>query len=216
MEQLYHATNRLSMETQQCFEKLEKTTGTQTEEILVDIQAKISEIDRNCEKLDNWPYKLPLTRRQATKLKVDNLKYDNQHMKAALRVFQSRLHEREREMREREELMSRRWERDITTKDKETSIQIDHSLQHNMSLQNANRGMDDMLRSGSGILDGLRDQRTRLKGTQKRMLDLVNVLGLSDATMRLIDRRAAQDKFVLIGGMVITLAIIVLCLVYLR
>ncbi|XP_046393461.1 Golgi SNAP receptor complex member 2 [Ischnura elegans] len=216
MEQLYHTTNRLSMETQQCFEKLEKTSGTQTEELLVEIQLKISEIDRNCEKLDTWPYKLPLTRRQATKLKVDNLKYDNQHMKAALRIFQSRLREREREMQEREELMSRRWERETTVKDKETTILIDHSLQHNMSLQNANRGVDDMLRSGSGILDGLRDQRTRLKGTQRRMLDLVNVLGLSDATMRLIERRASQDKFILIGGMAATLIIILLCLVYLR
>lgn len=216
MEQLYQATNKLSIETQHCFERLEKTTGSETEELLLEIQGKIAEIDRNCEKLDTWPYKLPLTRRQAAKLKVDNLKYDNQHMKAALRIFQSRLLERQREMREREELLNRRWDLNSATKDQETSILIDHSLQHNMSLQNANRGVDDMLRSGSGILEGLRDQRSMLKGTQKRMLDLVNVLGLSDATMRLIDRRVVQDKFILITGMVVTLLVIVLVLVYLR
>ncbi|KAG8235422.1 hypothetical protein J437_LFUL017390, partial [Ladona fulva] len=135
MEQLYHITNKISIETQHCFERLEKTTGEETQRLMLDIQDKIAEIDRNCEKLDTWPYKLPLTRRQAAKLKVDNLKYDNQHMKAALRIFQSRLYEREREQREREELLSRRWDVNTPARDQETSILIGHSLQHNLSLQ---------------------------------------------------------------------------------
>jgi len=40
---------------------------------------------------------------------------------------------------------------------------IDHALQHNTGLQNANRGLDDMLSSGSSILSGLREQRNVLK-----------------------------------------------------
>ena len=45
----------------------------------------------------------------------------------------------------------------------ETSIMIDHALQHNTSLQNADRGISDLLSSGSSILKSLRDQRATLK-----------------------------------------------------
>ena len=45
----------------------------------------------------------------------------------------------------------------------ETTIMIDHALQHNTSLQNANQGMDEMIGSGSSILTGLREQRATLK-----------------------------------------------------
>ena len=45
----------------------------------------------------------------------------------------------------------------------ETSIMIDHALQHNTSLQNADRGISDLLSSGSSILTSLRDQRLTLK-----------------------------------------------------
>ena len=40
---------------------------------------------------------------------------------------------------------------------------IDHALQHNTSLQNADRGISDLLGSGSSILTSLRDQRLTLK-----------------------------------------------------
>lgn len=47
--------------------------------------------------------------------------------------------------------------------DADTSIPIDETLQLNSNLHNAHRGMDDLLGSGSSILNGLRDQRSTLK-----------------------------------------------------
>jgi hypothetical protein len=47
--------------------------------------------------------------------------------------------------------------------DADTSIPIDETLQLNSNLNNAHRGMDDLLGSGSSILTGLRDQRDTLK-----------------------------------------------------
>ena len=40
---------------------------------------------------------------------------------------------------------------------------IDHALQHNTSLQNADRGISDLLGSGSSILTSLREQHVTLK-----------------------------------------------------
>lgn len=72
-----------------------------------------------------------------------------------------------------------------------------------------------LLFSGSNILQTLRYNRDTLKGAHKRLIDLANTLGLSNATISLIERRVAQDKYVLFGGMFVTVAVIVLVIIYL-
>lgn len=52
---------------------------------------------------------------------------------------------------------------DLIQQDADTSIPIDETLQFNTNLHNAHRGMDDLLGSGTSILNGLRDQRSTLK-----------------------------------------------------
>ncbi|XP_075471609.1 Golgi SNAP receptor complex member 2 [Ascaphus truei] len=101
------------------------------------------------------------------------------------------------------------------TQDSETTIPIDETLQFNSSVRNAHRGMDDLLGSGSSILEGLRDQRSTLKGAQKKILDVANMLGLSNTVMRLIEKRAFQDKAIMIGGMLATCVLMVLVVKYL-
>lgn len=46
MEPLYHQTNRLVQETQQCFEKLEKASDANSDAIEREIQARIDSITR--------------------------------------------------------------------------------------------------------------------------------------------------------------------------
>jgi Golgi SNAP receptor complex protein 2 len=71
-----------------------------------------------------------------------------------------------------------------------------------------------MLTSGSNILENMRSQRSTLKSTHRRMMDIANTLGLSNTTMRLIEKRALEDKYILLGGMFVTCVIIVLLIVY--
>lgn len=212
MESLYHQTYKLVQETQHAFVGLERFIGENSEAIEKELQDKINLIARNCERLDLLVYKEPIQKRQSAKLRVDQLKYDNQHLQAGLQMFQQRQRQRAREEREREELLSRRFTQNSSEAD--TSIFIDYSVQHNMSLQNSNRGVDDMLRTGTVILENLKDQRSTLKGAQKRLFDIANTLGLSNTTMRLIERRVSQDKVILIGGMVVTVIVIIIVLLY--
>lgn len=53
------------------------------------------------------------------------------------------------------------------------------------------------------------------QGTHKKMLDVANMLGLSNTVMRLIERRATQDKFIMIGGMLLTCVFMFLVIRYL-
>lgn len=51
----------------------------------------------------------------------------------------------------------------LIQQDADTSIPIDETLQLNSNLHNAHGHMDNLLGSGTGILTGLRDQRSTLK-----------------------------------------------------
>uniref|UniRef100_A0A182R5X2 Golgi SNAP receptor complex member 2 n=1 Tax=Anopheles funestus TaxID=62324 RepID=A0A182R5X2_ANOFN len=204
MEALYMQTNSLIQETQQCFQRL-NDTRFDSGEIEHDIQMKITTVNGNCDRLDVLLFKVPVAQRQNAKMRVDQLKYDIRHLQAALKLYQDKKQRRETEMAERENLLNKRF-----TANTETSIDIDYSLQHHNSMQNAHRGVDEMIWTGSNVLDGLRSQRETLKGARKRILDVGNTLGLSNQTMKMIERRLVEDKYVMYGGMFVTTVIICL------
>uniref|UniRef100_A0A6B2EGH9 Putative golgi snap receptor complex member 2 n=1 Tax=Phlebotomus kandelakii TaxID=1109342 RepID=A0A6B2EGH9_9DIPT len=208
MEPLYHQTNKLIQDTQECFQQL-NTSHVDTASVESEIQSKIAAVNSNCERLDVFLYKVPVTQRQNAKMRVDQLKYDIRHLQAALRLWQDKKKRRELEISEREQLLNRRF-----TANSDMSIDIDYSVQHHNAMNNAHRGVDDMINSGSTILDNLRNQRETLKGAHKRIMDIGNTLGLSNQTMRMIERRVREDKYVLLGGMFVTLTIIGLFLYY--
>ncbi|XP_028159493.1 probable Golgi SNAP receptor complex member 2 [Ostrinia furnacalis] len=208
MEVLYHQTNQLLQEASDLFHRLEKEP-TNTDDIENAIQSKINAVNANCEKLDIFVFKTPINQRPMAKMRVDQLKYDNKHIQASLVNAQNKRRRREQELADREQLLSRRFGHD------HTAITVDYMAQEQTSLVNSHRNVDEMLHTGSNILDTLRYNRETLKGAHRRLIDLANTVGLSNATISLIERRVAQDKYVLFGGMFVTLAVIVLVIVYL-
>ncbi|XP_071399873.1 Golgi SNAP receptor complex member 2 isoform X2 [Centroberyx affinis] len=164
METLYHQTNKQIQEVQSHMGRLETTDRQSVHLLENDLQSRIDQIFNHLERLEILASKEPPNRRQNAKLRVDQLKYDVQHLQTALRNFQHRRYAREAQDREREELMSRTF----TT-----------------------------------------------NGTHKKMLDVANMLGLSNTVMRLIERRATQDKFIMIGGMLLTCVFMFLVIRYL-
>ncbi|KAL0133750.1 hypothetical protein PUN28_001013 [Cardiocondyla obscurior] len=211
MEALYHQTNKLIQETQHIFSQLDKrSSSVDVQEMKQVIEEKISLINSNCERLDVLCLKGPMSQRQNNRMRVDQLKYDSRHLNAALNSWYSRIIRHQKEEAEREALLTRKF----TTND-HVDIFIDHTVQHNNSLQNAVHGIDNLLHQGSSVLDNLRSQRMSLKGAHKRLVDIGNTLGLSNTTMRLIEQRAKQDGFILIAGMTFTCIVIVLVIIYL-
>ncbi|KAM9597384.1 uncharacterized protein ACIGJ3_023634 [Trichechus inunguis] len=99
--------------------------------------------------------------------------------------------------------------------DSDTTIPMDESLQFNSSLYKVHHGMDDLIAGGHSILERLRAQRLTLKGTQKKIVDIANMLGLSNTVMRLIEKQAFQDRYFMIGGMLLTCVVMVLVVHYL-
>ncbi|XP_063074717.1 Golgi SNAP receptor complex member 2-like [Engraulis encrasicolus] len=52
-------------------------------------------------------------------------------------------------------------------------------------------------------------------GVHKKMIDVANMLGLSNTVIRLIEKRASQDKFIMVGGMLLTCVVMFLVIKYL-
>lgn len=195
----------------QCLMRLERCEENKARVLENDVLSLLDAVSENCSRLDIFVNKEAPSRRVAARIQVDQLKYDCHHYRTSLQNIIHQRMLREQEIWEREELMSKKF----SANDQNTAIMIDHSLQHNTSLQNAHHGMDDLLGAGSSVLTNLREQRVSLKGAHKKILDIANTLGMSNTVMRLIEKRAYQDKYVLFGGMIITCIIMVLVVKYL-
>ena len=63
------------------------------------------------------------------------------------------------------------------------------ALDEHSFIQNTETRLDEFLAQGREVLDNLVDQRNMLKGTQRRLLNVANTLGLSRDVIGWIERR---------------------------
>ncbi|EDW30858.1 GL12214 [Drosophila persimilis] len=214
MESLYHQTNNTVKEIEHAFQRLGQISTQEALDVENSIQLKITQANSNCDRLDVLLFKVPPSQRQSSKLRVDQLKYDLRHLQTSLQHAKDRRQRREQEISEREQLLNHRFSAN-STQPEETCLQLDYDLQHHTQLGSAHRGVDDMISSGSGILESLISQRMTLGGAHKRIQAIGSTLGLSNHTMKLIERRLVEDRKIFLGGMLVTLLIIGLIIYFL-
>jgi Golgi SNAP receptor complex protein 2 len=63
-------------------------------------------------------------------------------------------------------------------------------------MSRTNEQLDGFLERGKAVLEDLGQQREILKGTQRRLYSVANTLGVSGDTIRMVERRAKQDKWI--------------------
>ncbi|TFK44808.1 golgi SNAP receptor complex member bos1 [Crucibulum laeve] len=78
------------------------------------------------------------------------------------------------------------------------------ALDEHTFIQETHARLDDFLAQGKEALDNLVDQRNMLKGTQRRLLNAANTLGLSRNVIGWIERRSTQDMYIFFGGAIFT------------
>jgi Golgi SNAP receptor complex protein 2 len=92
----------------------------------------------------------------------------------------------------------------------------DHALREKSFFQQSNAQLDEYLERGRAVLGNLGDQREMLKGTQKKLYSVAGTLGISGDTIRMVERRAKQDKWIFWAGVAIFVLFCWLVLHYLR
>ena len=70
-----------------------------------------------------------------------------------------------------------------------SNLREHHALDEHSFIQSTEARLDEFLAQGREVLDNLVDQRNVLKGTQRRLLDAANTLGLSRDVIGWIERR---------------------------
>ncbi|KAF9895041.1 pyruvate dehydrogenase complex dihydrolipoamide acetyltransferase component (E2) [Aspergillus nanangensis] len=78
-----------------------------------------------------------------------------------------------------------------------------HALREQNFMSSTNTQLDEFLDRGRAVLADLGQQREILKGTQRRLYSVANTLGVSGETIRKVERRAKQDKWIFWGGVAI-------------
>ena len=76
--------------------------------------------------------------------------------------------------------------------------------------------LNEYIATGQETLSELLGQRDRLKGVQRKVLDIMNYLGLSSSIMRAVEKREIFDKYIVYAGMIIILIIIFIIWYYFR
>ena len=80
--------------------------------------------------------------------------------------------------------------------------------QEQQSLDQSNMMADSLIAQGEASLQDLVAQRNRLRNVRGVLTDIGNRLGITDSTMRIIERRDITDAYLVAAGMVVT------CLVF--
>lgn len=83
-------------------------------------------------------------------------------------------------------------------------------------MASTNAALDEYLERGRAVLGDLGDQRDMLKGTQKKLYSVGNTLGISGDTIRMVEKRAKQDKWIFWAGVIIFFLFCWLVIHYLR
>ncbi|MCJ1408459.1 protein transport protein bos1 [Ptychographa xylographoides] len=91
-----------------------------------------------------------------------------------------------------------------------------HALREQSFFAQSNAQLDEYLERGRAVLGDLGQQREILKGTQKRLYSVATTLGVSGDTIRMVERRAKQDKWIFWAGCVVFFGFCWLVIHYLR
>lgn len=91
-----------------------------------------------------------------------------------------------------------------------------HALREQSFFSSANSTLDQYIARGQDVLGSLGDQREVLKNTQRKLYNIGTTLGISGDTIRMVERRAKQDKWIFWGGVVVFVIFVYLVLRYLR
>ncbi|KAI1161528.1 hypothetical protein F5B18DRAFT_663045 [Nemania serpens] len=78
-----------------------------------------------------------------------------------------------------------------------------HAMREQNFFASTNTALDEYIARGQAVLGDLGGQRDVLKNTQRRLYSVANTLGVSGDTIRMVERRARQDKWIFWAGVLV-------------
>lgn len=209
LSEIYQSAKKLLMRAQDGIERLERlenstsSGGLDSPELSFVVKKDISQVLSLCADMDRlWRSVQAKPQRDLWRRKVELVAEEAGSLKESLDRYFARNQRRMKEAQERAELLGR------ANGDSAHVLRIfDEEAQAMQSVHNSKRMLADSISTGAAILSKYSEQRERLKRAQRKALDVLNTVGLSNAVLRLIERRNRFDRWIKYFGMLITLVI---------
>eukprot|EP00884_Botryococcus_braunii_P011927 jgi/Botrbrau1/20735/Bobra.0058s0063.1 len=183
--------------------------GRQRPGLYQDLHKKLGELSRVSSQMDSiWrmhSLKDTVAKRDLWKRQVEHVSDEVDSLKVALEKHAHRERRKQVEEEQRRELLQHREENGHAYR-----MDVDAEAQAMGHVERSKKAVEEMFEMGANVLTNMAGQRERLKGTQRKMLDLLNSVGLADSVLRMIERRMKLDKIILYGGMVGTILFVLL------
>ncbi|KAL6894548.1 hypothetical protein ACP4OV_008646 [Aristida adscensionis] len=170
-----------------------------------EVRREVAQIQGLCAQMDRLWRSIPAKgQRDLWKRKVEQLSEEVDSLKETLDKHSLRQQKRILEARERAELFER-----ANGESSHVLRIFDDEAQAMQSARSSSRMLEEAYETGVAILHKYADQRDRLKSAQRKALDILNTVGLSNSVLKLIERRHRVDKWIAYAGMIITVVVMI-------
>lgn len=183
------------------------TTSSQTS--LFDIQSLLNDIVQRLKDYEKLIDKESKTHRYDMKRRLQHLLHTSDNLTRSLEFYKKKKFVKNYNLQKSE----------LFGKNQSDAIDPElHDLEmaENNSLTNTNQMLNHYISTSKETLSELYSQKERLKGIQTKVLDILSLLGISNTIMKSVEKRDLFDKYLVFGGMIVTLLILALVIFYLR
>ncbi|XP_010908620.1 membrin-11 [Elaeis guineensis] len=214
---VYQSARRLLLRTRDALDRLERLDSSfpssssaiaagvsDSPELALSIKRDITQIHTLCADMDRlWRSIAAKSQRDLWKRKVEQVVEEANSFKESLDRHSLRHQKRILEAKERAELLER------ANGESAHILKIfDEEAQAMQSARNSSMMLEEAYATGVAVLSKYAEQRDRLKRAQRKALDILNTVGLSNSVLKLIERRHRVDKWVAYAGMIITVVVV--------
>ena len=166
-----------------------------------DVSMGMDEMAKRLAELDRLVTNEPKAKREDFRRRVDHLKNAHVHIKQQLETYARKAGVNLAHRGQRADLFAGATGQDMLDKSREFAELQQLEAAEGGTLNRSNRMIGEYLATGLETLTELQDQRSRLKGVQKKALDIMNYLGISNTIMKSVTERDVWDARIAYGGM---------------
>ncbi|XP_068635504.1 membrin-11-like [Aristolochia californica] len=215
LSEMYQSSMRILIRVRDGVERLERLNSSYNDssskavdstDLAVCITRDVAQIQSLCVEMDRlWRSVGVKGQRDLWRRKVERIVEEVDSLKGSLDKILICSQKRMQEAKERAELFER-----ANGESAHVLRIFDEEAQAMQSAQNSSRMIDDAYATGVAILGigKYAEQRDYLKRAQRKALDVLNTVGLSNSVLKLIERRHRLDKWIAYAGMVTTIIVV--------
>lgn len=192
INELFPKCGKLAYDARQQLSQVQNGSSTTAADLLF----VLDELDRQLDLMEHLVLQETPAQREKWKRKISELRQESATLRQQGQASDN--YRRRTYQAERDELLRRRRRGGGEESD------LQNLSQEAQSLDQSHYMVNSMIGQGEANLSELVVQRQRLRGVRGVLTDIGNRLGVTQSTMRIIERRDITDAYLVAAGMVIT------------